>query len=274
MDTRFYQTPGNDFDSLSFMDLLEARDLYHVHLMNYPKVVATAIGRYRIRSEDSWPGPDGTVKHKGTGPRTLANSEVRGYSWPAILVFVDMWLDVDEFGKGKRYDPSQMIPRTLFLPDGRKVPVCVILVEKVEQAPPTPEIRFPLNNIGGGNPVIADVQGREHVATISCLVSDGHRTYALTNRHVAGDPGEVLYSKLNGRKQAIGRSSGKQLTRLPFSEVYRDCPGKDVYLNLDAGLIDIDDLDAWSAKIHEIGTLGPLADLPPAQIRLSLVGCR
>jgi hypothetical protein len=43
MDTRFYQKPGNDFDNLSFIDLLEARDLYHVHLMNYPKVVATAI---------------------------------------------------------------------------------------------------------------------------------------------------------------------------------------------------------------------------------------
>src|SRR5206468_2930572 len=118
------------------------------------------------------------------------------------------------------------------------------------------------------------VQGREHVATISCLLSDGHRTYALTNRHVAGDAGEVLYSKLNGRKEPIGRSSGKRLTRLPFDEVYWDCPGKDVYLNLDAGLIDIDDLSAWTAQVHGIGTLGPLADLPPNQIKLSLVGCR
>src|SRR4051812_7204941 len=105
MDTRLYQKAGNDYDSLSFMDLLEARDLYHVHLMNYPKVVATAIGRYRIRSEDSWPEPDGTVKHKGTSPRTLGNSEIRNYSWPAILVFVNTWVGVDEFGKGKRYDP-------------------------------------------------------------------------------------------------------------------------------------------------------------------------
>ena len=133
MDTRYYQTPGNDFDSLSFRDLLEARDVYHVHLMNHPHVVATAVGRYRIRIEDSWPEPDGAVKHKGTGPRTLGNSEVRPYSWPTILVFVDEWVDVEEFGKGKRYDPSQMVPRTLFLPNGRKVPVCVTLVEKVAQ---------------------------------------------------------------------------------------------------------------------------------------------
>ncbi|MFO0899965.1 MAG: hypothetical protein U0836_21240 [Pirellulales bacterium] len=274
MDTHDYQRAGNDFDSLSFRDLLDARDVYHTHLVNYPHVVATAIGRYRIRTEDSWPEPDGTVKHKGTGPRTLGNSEVRPYSWPAILVFVDEWVDVDSFGKDKRYDPSQMVPRTLFLPNGRKAPVCVTLVEKVAQAPATRAIRFPLNNIGGGNPIIADVQGREHVATIACLVSDGHRTYALTNRHVAGDAGEVLYSRLNGRNEPIGRSSPKQLTRLPFAEVYRDCPGKDVYVNLDAGLIDIDDLGPWTAQVHGIGAMGPLTDLPPSQLKLSLVGCR
>jgi len=272
MDTRFYQKPGNDFDSLSFMDLLEARDLYHVHLMNYPKVVATAIGRYRIRTEDSWPEPDGTVKHKGTGPRTLANSQIRSYSWPAILVFVDTWVEVEEFGKGKRYDPNQMVPRTLFLPNGRKIPVCVIQVEKVAQAPATPNIQFPLNNIGGGNPVIANVQGQKHVATLACLVTDGHRTYALTNRHVAGDPGEVLCSRLGGAEEPVGRSSGKQLTRLPFSSVYTGCPGRDVYLNLDAGLIDIDNLNKWTAQVHGLGTLAPLADLPPAQMKLSLVG--
>lgn len=274
MDTRYYQKSGNDFDSLSFRDLLDARDVYHAHLMNYPHVVATAIGRYRIRIEDSWPEPDGAVKHKGSGPRTLGNSEVRSYSWPTILVFVDEWLDVEEFGKGKRYDPSQMVPRTLFLSNGRKIPVCVTLVDKVAQTPLTPSISFPLNNIGGGNPIIADVQGRQHVATISCLVTDGHRTYALTNRHVAGDPGEVLYSRLSGSNEPVGRSSGKQLTRLPFAEVYRDCPGKDVYLNLDSGLVDIDDLSAWTAQVHGIGTLGPLADLDPTQIKLSLVGCR
>jgi hypothetical protein len=280
VDTHRYQKSGNDYDSLSFRDLLDARDAYHVHLMNYPHVVATAVGRYRIRSEDSWPEPDGTVKHHGTGARTLGNSEVRPYSWPAILVFVDQWENVAAFGPGGQYDPTQMVPRTLYLPDGRKVPVCVTQVEKVAEAPPTPDIRFPLNNIGGGNPVIADVQGREHVATVSCLVSDGHRTYALTNRHVAGDAGEILYSRLNGRKLPIGRSSGMQLTRLPFGEVYRDCAGKDTYLNLDAGLIDIDDLNVWTARVHGIGkgetagTVGPLADLPPTRLSLSLVGSR
>ena len=205
----------------------------------------------------------------------MGNSEVRPYSWPAILVFVDEWVDVAAFAKDGRYNPDQMVPRTLYLPDGRKVPVCVVLVEKVrESSTAAPNVRFPLNNVGGGNPIIADVQGREHVATIACLLSDGHRAYALTNRHVAGDPGEVLYSHLNGRKTPIGRSSGKLLTRLPFSEAYPEWPGKNMYLNLDAGLIDIDDLSAWTAQVRGIGVVGPLVDLSTANLSLSLVGCR
>lgn len=53
MDTHRFQRAGNDYDSLSLRGLLDARDAYHVHLMNHPHVVATAVGRYRIRSEDS-----------------------------------------------------------------------------------------------------------------------------------------------------------------------------------------------------------------------------
>jgi hypothetical protein len=275
MNTQPYQRSGNDYESLSFRDLLDARDAYHIHLMNHPHVIATAVGRYRIRSEDSWPDADGAVKHRGSGPRILGNSEVRPYSWPAILAFVDEWCDSEEFSKGGRYNPDQMVPRTLYMPDGRKVPVCVVLVEKVnESAPVTEEIRHPLNNIGGGNPVLAAVQGREHAATIACLVSDGHKTYALTNRHVAGETGEVLYSRLDGRNVPIGRSSAKQLTRLGFTEVYGDFSGKNVFLNLDAGLIDIDDLNAWTAQVRGIGTVGSLVDLSGSHLSLSLVGCR
>lgn len=274
MNTHAYQNSGNDYDSLSVQDLLEARDFYHVHLVNYPHVIATALGRYRIRTDDSWPDANGGVKRKGTGPRTLENSEVRPYSWPAILVFVDEWIDIGEFGKDRRYDPTDMVPRSLYLPNGKKVPVCVILVEKDLVTPPTPEIRFPLNNIGGGNPIVVSLQGRSHVATMSCLVTDGHRTYALTNRHVAGNAGEVLYSRLNGRLMRIGCSSDSQLKRLPFEDVYSSFHGKDTFLNLDVGLIDIDDLSRWTAQVHGIGTIGPLADLPPSHLSLSLIGCR
>ena len=44
--------PKRDFSSLSVKDLLEARDAYHVHLAHLANVIATAIGRYRIRCGD------------------------------------------------------------------------------------------------------------------------------------------------------------------------------------------------------------------------------
>ncbi len=273
MKTHAYQKQGNDFDSLSLRDLLDVRELYHIHLMNHPNVMATAVGRYRIRVSDPWPDSHGARPVQSKAARTLSNSEIRPYSWPCILVFVDKWVDESAFGKGD-YAPNEMVPKTLYLPDGRKAPVCVVLSELETEAPATPKIIFPVNNIGGGNPVIAKVQGTEHIATISCLVSDGHRTYALTNRHVVGDPGETIYSELRGVASPIGTTSAKQLTRMAFSEVYSGWPGANVFVNLDAGLIDISNLDAWTAKIRGLGVMGRLADLSVNNLSLSLVGCR
>ena len=59
-------------------------------------VVATAIGRYCIH-EDDWYAtnpPDRPRPKKVsriTAPRTLANSVIRPWSWPAVLVFVKEW---------------------------------------------------------------------------------------------------------------------------------------------------------------------------------------
>jgi hypothetical protein len=189
-----------EYDALSLSDLIDARDQYHVHLMRHPRVVATAVGYYRIRREDSWPGTYPVVRR--VEPRTLENSEIRGYSWPAVLVFVDQWIAAEEFARGRRYDPDEIVPKTLFLPDGRRVPVCVIEAPRDPVIPAQPPaIRFPLNNIGSGHPVLVAVQHREHVATIACLVTDGHKAYALTNRHVTGEPGEQLSSRLGCRSR-------------------------------------------------------------------------
>ena len=38
-----------DFSSLSLKDLIEARDLYHFHLIGKANVVGTAIGLYLVR---------------------------------------------------------------------------------------------------------------------------------------------------------------------------------------------------------------------------------
>src|SRR5215470_4013522 len=126
MNLQNYQDASHNYAALSLKDLVEARDAYHVHLMEHANVVATAVGRYRIRKEDSWPSATDVGLHRGTGERTLENSEVRPYSWPAVLVFVERWVDPDAFSYKGSYDPAEMVPRTIYLPDGRRVPICVI----------------------------------------------------------------------------------------------------------------------------------------------------
>lgn len=279
-----YLSTDKSFSMLSLTDLLAARDLYHVHLMHKENVVATALGRYLIRSRDPWPKDFSEFANQGKRktdrpkpPRTLGNSEVRPYSWPCILVFVDRWVDDKEFGSGKgQVNPSDRVEKAIYMPDGKVVPICV--VQAVKQPPPTDpalvdEMIFPDFLIGGGFPVIADVQKQERVASIGCLVSDGHDVYALTNRHVVGEPNEVVYSRLGGEKVRIGVSSSRQLTRKPFEEVYGQWPGKEAYLNLDVGLIKVDNLNCWTAKVFGIGQMGKLADLSIHNISLRLIGC-
>jgi hypothetical protein len=264
-----YQSKDSDFAHLSLVDLLDARDLYHQHLLCHPHVVATGIGRYRIRSTDSWPNE--AKQHHGTGVRRLDNSEVRPYSWPCILVFVDQWQDAAAFAN----HPEQMVPKTLYMPNSTKVPICVVEAPVETKANIAAQnIRYPLNNIGPGHPIIAEVQGRDYVATVACLVSDGHKVYALTNRHVTGDPGEVVWSELGGKRERVGVSSSKQFGRLPFTVLYPNFPGKDTYVNADIGLIDIDNLDNWTVKLRDGSVAGPMADFSSANISLSLIGCQ
>ncbi|WP_229180080.1 hypothetical protein [Bradyrhizobium ivorense] len=262
--SRAHSPERSEYDALSMLDLLDAREQYHVHLMRHPKVLATAIGYYRIRKEDTPPGVTPIVR--GEGVRTLTNSEVRSYSWPAVLVFVDDWIAATEFGSGRRYNADEAVPKTLYLPDGRRVPVCVIEAPKDPVSPEAPAVkRHPLNNIGSGHPVFVDVQNRNHFATVACLVTDGHKAYALTNRHVTGETGEVLSSQLGGRAQPIGTSSSHHATRVPFTDVYPSWPGKSVYVNMDAGLIDIKDANAWTAKLQDGSVMGPMVDLSSAK---------
>ncbi len=125
--------------------------------------------------------------------------------------------------------------------DGRKAPICVIKIDRDEMGHPwEASYTFPTNLTSGGFPLMVDVQGQEHVASVGCLVSDGHRTYALTNRHVAGEPGTPIYSLIGNNKIQIGRATKHILTRKAFSDVYQGWPAKNVYIDLDAALIDID----------------------------------
>ena len=266
-----YLSVDPDFNMLSLRDLLAARELFHPHLIHKPNVVATAVGRYRIRKDEPWPNQAQPSVHRAPKQtaRTLANSEVRPYSWPSILVFVQQWMAPNQFA-----NVADAVPPAVYMPNGQRVPICVIQVDRDDVRPEgLGNYNYPASVIGGGYPVICDVQGREHVASLACIVTDGHRAYGLTNRHVAGEAGSPIFSLIGGNKQRIGVASALQLSRLPFAALYPNWPGENVYVDLDVGLIDIDDLNHWTTQIYGIGELGELADVDTTNLSLRLIGC-
>ncbi|MGH9767889.1 MAG: S1/P1 Nuclease [Blastocatellia bacterium] len=261
-----------DFSSLSITDLLDAREAYHVHLTHLENVIATAVGRYRIRVED----PDARepdkwrARYQGQA-RTLRNTVVKDWSWPCLLVFVDRWLEPEEL---KKADPDEIVPRFLYLPDGRIVPTCVILAEKQARAPaPLQELTFPDQLLGGGYPLVTEKQGQQNIASLGCLVTNGDTVFALTNRHVTGEAGRKVFTLLRGERVELGHSHANHLAKKTFAEVYADWPGKRSLVNLDAGLIEINDLGYWTAQVFGIGELDNLIDLHPGTISLDLIGC-
>jgi hypothetical protein len=271
-----------DFNMLSLPDLLAARDLYHLHLLAKQNVVSTAVGRYLIRKDDPWPDSIAATRAldrklaalKNRPPRTLDNSEVRPYSWPCVIVFVSKWVTQAQADRDPSFAAQDMVPKTLYMPDGTKVPVCVVyapLQQEVSTA--VSGARFPDVLIGGGYPLLLETQGRQRIATVGCLVTDGHYVYALTNRHVVGDPDEPIYTLLKNERVQIGTSSKKQVGHVLFQQVYESWAGKNVYLTLDAGLIRLDDVHFWTTNALGIGQLGHIADLSASNLSLRLIGC-
>ncbi len=265
---------SRDFRSLSVKDLIEARDAYHIHLAHLDHVYATAIGRYLIRDDDANARSATAVsEQKDLPPRTLFNASPKDWSWPCVLVFVDQWLSHDAIAA----DPAlsrEMVPPFLFMPDGRVVPTCVVLVEESDHAPaPAAPAAFGSDLIGGGYPVVAKVQGKEHVGSVGCLVTDGDAVYALTNRHVCGEAGRAVYANFKNTERKIGRSAARQAGKVPFSQLYPGWSGERVLGNLDAGLIHVIDIQGWTAQVYGVGEIGPLLDLNVDTFTLDLIDC-
>jgi hypothetical protein len=269
------------FASLSTKDLLEARDQYHWHLIHKRNVVGTAVGLYLIRKSDPWPTAElpgaGYVKaappQAPKGERTFENSEVRDYSWPCVIVLVERWQDPTDFGGNSgQVPPEEMVPKTLYMPDGRTVPVCVVKVTRTEPDQRLlPSWHWPDTLIGGGFPIISTAQGREHVASIGALVTDGHTVYALTSRHVAGPKGHPIATVLGGRIVEIGASSERQLTRRPFTDVYPEFTSRRTFLTIDAGLIEVSNVEDWTSQVYGLAPVGELADLSERNIGTRLI---
>lgn len=273
--------PKRDFSSLSLKDLLEARDAYHLHLAHLDNVIATAVGRYRIRERDpdAWEakGPKEWRNRDHAPERTLGNTVVKSWSWPCLLVFVKEWLSTEALS---RQDPDQVVPRFLYMSDGRVVPTCVVLAQRQEMSPPPLQnITFPEHLIGGGYPVFTEKQGQQHIGSVGCLVTDGDSIYALTNRHVTGEAGQEVFSFVGGKKLRVGVSSQNRLDQRAalgkrlFQDVYKGWPGERSYVNLDAGLIRLDDIEYWTSQVFGIGEIGDPVDLNTDTLTLDLIGC-
>ena len=267
-----------NYASLSTRDLLDARDQYHWHLINKQNVIGTAVGLYRIRKADDWPSDrlSAAASRHSAEPkpvRTFENSEVRDYSWPCVLVLVDTWIEADRFGTGRsKLPPEEMVPRTLYLPDGRTVPVCVVQVDRtVPDQQLLPNWVWPKTVVGGGFPLISSTQGQDNIASVGTLVTDGHTVFALTSRHVAGPAGHPVATILSGHQVEVGQSTDQQLTRLPFTEVYPDFPARRTFLTLDAALVEVNDLNQWTSQTYGLPPVGELADLNERNIGMRLI---
>src|SRR5262249_32315059 len=85
--------------------------------------------------------------------------------------------------------------------------------------------------------------------------------------------GTHLKGTIGEKDVSLGRVSSKQMGLLPFERLYAGLPGKHLFVNADVALVEVEDLNAWSAAIFGLGQLGPLADLSPQNLTLNLIGC-
>jgi len=264
--------PERNYMLLSLKDVLDARNHYYVHLSHLSNVVGTAVGRYLIHEDDWYAShppevPRKTPKPKS--PRTLFNSVIRDWSWPCVLVFVNDWQPMKAFRK----DPDQMVPRALFLPDGRVVPTCTVMVEE-QQISEVPDyhLSFPNTYVGGGYLTYAKVQGRQHLGSIACLVSDGDLVYALASRHVAGAEGRQMFTQIGEKSLLLGTTSRESIEFKPFTEIYRTWSGENLQLRLDAGLIEVADIADWTTQVASIGPMDEWLDFTTDNLTLDFIG--
>jgi hypothetical protein len=264
--------PRRDYASLSLKDLIDAREAYHVYLSQLDNVVATAVGRYCIHEKDWYanhaPNDPRPINFpRVTTPRTLANSVIRPWSWPAVLVFVRGWQDPKEL-KGN------IVPTTLYLSDGRVVPTCVILATPDEAQPAPSTGPFHASHLlGGGYSCVRDHQGEQATGTFACLMHKGGSYYALTNRHVAGGDGEIVKAYIRGTYEPVGMTSNIGVDRVPMSSIFPLWDNQHTLLSLDAGLIKINDINDWTSQAFGIGEIGEVFDATEYSLTLDIIGC-
>jgi hypothetical protein len=259
-------------NSLSVRDLLEARDHYHVHIANLPTVLGTAIGRYRIRQEDpNFEKAEVEATGRDLGPRTLSNSDFRPWSWPCVLVFVNEWLDKEVLAK----HPELAVPSVLYLPDGRQVKTCPILVQpRTNNLPPAGAAVYAADKFGPNFQLFVTDQGTTRMGVASAIVEDGACAFALTSRHLTSgaDVGSRVFSLPRSRSTDIGRLTSRCVDSVPLEAIYPGF-GSRSRLTLDAALVKLDSIDSATSQYLGVGRVGPPIDLSSDRMSIGLIGC-
>ena len=147
------------------------------------------------------------------------------------------------------------------------------LAEHVSPSRTVDTPHFPSRLIGGGYPILTDVQGQMHVGSLGCLVTDGDSTYALTNAHVTGEEGREVYTLVRGERRRVGLSAQSPDRTFALGSAYRGWSATGSQLNVDAGLIRLDELSTCTAQVFGIGVVGLLIDLNVNTISLDVIGC-
>jgi hypothetical protein len=264
---------ASDFESLGICELLDARDQFHVHLARKPNVFSTAIGRYLLRDTDRDAQEVGAgqvdERARKATERTLMNSKVMPGSWPCIIVFVKKWQTLEDLVDR----PEDVVPPFIYMPDGRTVPVCVVLAESAEvPVPALDPSHLAADSLGVGSPVYVDAQGMRRMGTVACLVSDGGDFYVLTNTHLAGVAGRPVRALLRGVPLTVGNTLGsRHLTERTFSEVYPSLAGRDAVVNIDAAVVRLTDATVWDAEALT-EPIGGVADFSARTASLSWIG--
>src|SRR5262249_7873600 len=178
--------------------------------------------------------------NKPESPRTFENSVVRPWSWPSVLVLVKKWHADSEY---------EHVPNRIYLPDGRIVPTCVLLTTPDESISiPVDPPRYASSLIGGGYPVTRTSQGVTRLGTVACLVEREGPSYALSNRHVVGPDGGPIDARIRDELVRIGFSDPQSRNRVSMTDIFPEFPGHNTLVNLDAGLILLEDASQWTSQ--------------------------
>ena len=269
-----------NFASLSTRDLLEARDLYHWHLIHKVNVVGTAIGLYRIRNDDPWPDENRQIAHQtraAEGRTAEAGAHVRELRDPRLLLALRPrlgrhWQKPTDFARRGTLAADQAIPKTLYMPDGRMVPVCVV---KVTRSAPDPR-RIPGLAVAEGRdrrrfPARQQTQGSDRVASVGSLVTDGHTVYALHEPARGRPDGSSVSAIREGRRSRSGAPTGGSSPGSPSPTSTSTSRADERSSPSTPGLVEVTDVDEWTSQTYGSAHRRDLADLSERNIGMRLI---